>query len=126
MNTIEGNKLIAEFMGGKKFYFTDELDETWEGIKINNSPYPFHKLEYHSSWNWLMPVVEKIARLKLKYENEDEYYNPYPRTFAMQDYEGNMMVRFNATPLCIAPTLIEATYEAVVQFLEYYYESTVH
>lgn len=38
--TIEGNRLIAEFLGW-------HLD-------------PKRSLKYNSSWNWLMPVVEKI------------------------------------------------------------------
>lgn len=37
---LEGNKLIAEFLGW-------HLD-------------PKRSLKYHSSWDWLMPVVEKI------------------------------------------------------------------
>lgn len=49
--TIEGNKLIAEFMGW-------EYNSTgfWE-----ETIFDFHKeLKFHSSWDWLMPVVEKI------------------------------------------------------------------
>ncbi|MCP3682375.1 MAG: hypothetical protein GY861_06755 [bacterium] len=37
----ENNKLIAEFMG-KEIY------------------QHYHESNYHSSWNWLMPVVDKI------------------------------------------------------------------
>ncbi|MBK7377315.1 MAG: hypothetical protein IPJ02_17720 [Chitinophagaceae bacterium] len=58
---IEGNKLIAEFDG-----YTFEPDS-----KLNNIKGVFRKegklsmleneLKYHSSWDWLMPVVEKIA-----------------------------------------------------------------
>jgi hypothetical protein len=47
-----GNKLIAEFMGDTKTVYG----------------YPANKLRedmicYHSSWDWLMPVVEKIPKL---------------------------------------------------------------
>lgn len=47
--TIDGNKLIANFMG----ILTDG-DRTSKhfGSKL---------LQYHSSWDWLMPVVEKIV-----------------------------------------------------------------
>ena len=44
---IEGNKIIAEFMGKTRRY------ETTIEIFYDN-------LKYHSSWDWLMPVVEKI------------------------------------------------------------------
>ena len=51
---LTGNKLIAEFMGGKldshqsKYYYF-----------INKGRYET-ELKYNSSWYWLMPVVEKI------------------------------------------------------------------
>lgn len=66
----EGNKLIAEFMG----------------IEIVESPWPKYKeisgqrlwtldphnnyfkipIIYHSSWDWLLPVVKKIIDLKME------------------------------------------------------------
>lgn len=39
---IENNKLIAEFMGGKKRYFIEEKYGTWWGEKISNTPHMFH------------------------------------------------------------------------------------
>ena len=53
---LEGNKLIAEFMGFTvgEFGF-QEPGEEWQQ--------PFKHLKYHSSWDWLMPVVEKIETL---------------------------------------------------------------
>jgi len=46
----ENNKLIAEFMG-KEIY------------------QHYHESNYHSSWDWLMPVIRKI--------NEVSEYNDY-------------------------------------------------
>jgi len=45
----EGNKLIAEFMKNHAV----------------NSPHlkSESELQYHTSWDWLMPVVEKIATI---------------------------------------------------------------
>ena len=48
---IEGNKLIAEFMQWKHC----------EDIEYDN--YEMSQLKYHSSWDWLMGVVEKIEEL---------------------------------------------------------------
>lgn len=62
---IEGNKLIAEFMeytignlqgwvSGNNFCsYKKENGEIVNPVKVEN-------LKYHSSWDWLMPVVAKI------------------------------------------------------------------
>lgn len=66
MTTIESNILIAEFMGGRiggsgichmpdgNKYFVKEMTISTDRV-----------LKYNSSWDWLMPVVEKIEALKL-------------------------------------------------------------
>ena len=72
-SVIEGNKLIAEFMGAKWLFQDDaiyhrygwfyELDNTptkWTSLWHDNE-----HLQYHSSWDWLMPVVEKINALQV-------------------------------------------------------------
>lgn len=69
MKVIEGNELIAEFMGAKLIPKTlnehctiiqcsfDGDSPAYDGISLSN-------LLYHSSWDWLMPVLEKIETLK--------------------------------------------------------------
>lgn len=54
---IEGNRLIAEFMG------YDFIAENSHFI-VRESDYlePYHH-KFNSSWDWLMPVVEKIETL---------------------------------------------------------------
>ena len=65
--TIEGNKLIAEFMGWewhdeyvaygmvhpRGYYSGDIAKDGVFGIEP-------HLLKFHSSWDWLMPAVERI------------------------------------------------------------------
>jgi hypothetical protein len=61
---IEGNRLIAEFMGLK--YKTSK--ETGHPSCFPNGTWNDEKsgigysapIEYHLDWNWLMPVVDKI------------------------------------------------------------------
>ena len=61
---LEGNKLIAEFLEiDKKIY-----GETGITYYIDGIPYQIFKLKYYSSWDWLMPVVEKIQSLNYVYE----------------------------------------------------------
>lgn len=62
---LEGNKLIAEFMGGKlkqpnKEHPNNPYNKhTWWGVGENKTVGHF-SLHYHSSWDWLMPVIDKI------------------------------------------------------------------
>ena len=127
---MENNKLIAEFMG----------------VKIGVDSYSYRpgqsdllkeeNLNYHKSWDWLMPVVEKIESLDLKecgyqwegIDGETMYNN------------GSIYVEIERNHCCIwvdlsldpphtinkktyyikYDTKIEATYDAVVEFIEYY------
>jgi len=58
---IDGNRFIAEFMGWKfnkerkAYHIPQTLGFPFKG-KVED-------LKYHTSWDWLMPVVEKIERL---------------------------------------------------------------
>lgn len=57
---MDNNKLIAEFMGlkdGDK-YFSPPLEEA-ESIGLGMYVYP-DEMRYHASWDWLMPVAQKI------------------------------------------------------------------
>jgi|TARA_R100000455_G_C6235176_1_gene95674 hypothetical protein len=58
MNTTDNNKLIAEFMGMEHCYrpYGDGFME----VKENGSCVELEDLQYHTSWDWLMPVVETI------------------------------------------------------------------
>ena len=61
IETIEGNELIAEFMGVDT-KFSDELYKDSRSVLrylIDNKS-KYDGLLFHSSWDWLMPVVEKI------------------------------------------------------------------
>ena len=79
------NKIIAEFMG------VDQVD-------IDYAINEHGQLKYHLSWDWLMPVVQKIG---------DEYYNtPFDETYShlTEQYE-NIWT-------------LEDTYNAVVEFVK--------
>jgi hypothetical protein len=60
MNTTENNKLLAEFLGRngkirKSLY-------TWKGIDdlLSGGWIEVEYMKFHTDWNWLMQVVEKI------------------------------------------------------------------
>jgi len=129
---IEGNQLIAEFMSTEP-----TLMDGWylwsDGIyfsvrdqdkgKVLNSIYGYVK--YHSSWDWLMPVVEKIGEIRFpddKYESGERIYieRCYPITFGMKDEEEKFMVRLLGNQLFRADTLIKATWLSVVDFIKWH------
>lgn len=67
-NTVlNGNKLIAEFMninlntgfGSKdsQYKYAEKISWLW------NDEYYENTLHFHESWDWLIPVVEKIENL---------------------------------------------------------------
>lgn len=127
------NELIAVFMGFERY---DETPVTKQGIyKLKDvslsSPYwgryRGEQMHFNASWDWLMPVVEKISLIVYEEGVTNNGYKDvvvknyaYPRTFAMPDSEGNFMVRFNRMTLHQDKSLIKATYEAVVEFIKWH------
>lgn len=118
MKTIkQKNRLIAEFMGYKfdienKCEIIEDFDiveniqtyETDGGIRIVEGGYVItrflsEQMRYHTSWDWLMPVVEAIYNAELDEQNTNEIGDI---THALLDVN------------------INAVYEAVVKFIEMY------
>lgn len=74
MDILEGNKLIGVFLGAERI--DDDEDNfpdgyywqpnTWE--KPLSLPYLAEDWEFHSNWNWIMPVISRIKNMEC-----DEY-----------------------------------------------------
>ena len=80
MTTTESNKLIAEFMG------TEWHKEFFKSVCIispSNIPYKFH-----TSWEWLMPVVDKIELLGYETSFKTHYarINPKREESSYEEY----------------------------------------
>lgn len=113
----EMNRVIAEFMG-LKFRIKDYPNGQQNVNEIDIGGY-WATCKYHEDWNQLMPVVEKISNIKFaEYESHQDVH--YPRTFGMPAQDGGVMVRFNCAPVWTAPTLIEATFIAVYDFIQHF------
>jgi len=96
---IEGNKLIEAFMG-EEFGYTDR---------------GYHTVcRYHTSWGWLMPVVEKI------HAETDVLV-----TIMYNCCKIHWMTIGVHEPIMIdeVPT-VEAVYTAILQFLTWYNQQT--
>jgi hypothetical protein len=101
MNTTENNKLIAEFMGYKTYKMNGYLNVEY----ADNNHRTIQDTHYHTSWDWLMPVVEKIQKL---YEECMDYNNQMP-----EDYYYKVLDKGISTPR-------EIIYKAVVEFIKQY------
>ena len=110
---IQSNQLIAEFMGIEfdpeiHLFYGYEWDEHNNGV-------PEYEVYYHQSWDWLIPVVEKIETII--FEN-DEYYN-------FQILGGCYVVIISShghelITVDNGQSKLECAYLAAVQFIEWY------
>jgi hypothetical protein len=119
-NVLDKNRIIAEFMG-HKLNSCNEFDIEYTTIQGSWDTCPADDLEYHLSWDWLMPVIEKIEK-----DNHGYYFKIYGNQAFVQvhimgdnsiltsqkyvrgvDYDGENTKLANA-------------YMAVVEFINYY------
>lgn len=100
---LDGNKLIAEFMGAKpcKQHPNTQLFLTIKNNKNSSLQY-WHLLKYHKSWDWLIPVIDKIY--------SSDYY---------LDYCLSNLGQFNYG-IHINTKFISSTFESVVKYLKWY------
>jgi len=66
------NKLIAEFMGGQRV-LPDE--DVYNMPTHNNLCYGVNELQYDTSWDWLMPVVQKCFDTQQPEEGQHYFIN---------------------------------------------------
>ena len=123
------NELIAEFMGNRKvptelygndkcpyFYYptkdnfvlTSEIVSR-EDFDINDYAWSLYNLDYSGSWDWLMPVVEKIETLG--------YFCMINKWTSV--YTGSDGERIQVTTV-EGKSKIKNTYKAVVEFIKWY------
>lgn len=99
----DGNRIIAEFMGAKP---CKQHPNTQLFLKIKDNKNPslqyWHLLKYHKSWDWLIPVIDKIRSSK--------YY---------LDYYLSNLGQFN-DGIHINTKFISSTFESVVEYLKWY------
>lgn len=106
MNTTESNKLIANFMGVKyksdSDYIKDIEEMRGNGIFYDQGCFMESELKYNSSWDWLMPVVEKIQKL---YEEGVYNNNQMPTDYYYKVLDKGIS------------TVREIIYKSVVEFI---------
>ena len=114
---IEGNKLIAKFISNK---ISIEF-----GYLIDNEWFEPRQFKFNSSWNWLMPVVNKIEHL---YEDEHSLprfeINSHHCKFSVnhpRKYKSWIVGCYKTSPEKVkANTKIEAAWMVAVEFIKYH------
>lgn len=127
------NVLIAEFMGlnllkdtqhwrrsaeeqeeNHKLFCINEGNSNWYSVSAN-------MLEYDTSWDWLMPVVEKIESTKAK---EGFYFDvDILSTGVIISSAAKHIVQITQEEIQ-STSKIEAVYNAVVEFIKWYNQNT--
>ena len=97
---MKENELIAEFMG-----FTSEKNIGWydnnmmmpQNVYDTNNGNCFDELLFDKSWDWLMPVVDKI-----------------------EDYLSDNVGKVGYFDECLSSNNLDVRYQAVVEFIKQY------
>ena len=69
------NKIIAEFMGNPTIFNTIHDATLYQVKEQGNMTYHVDELQYHNSWDWLMPVVSRITRGECNCEHDENQEN---------------------------------------------------
>ena len=116
---IEGNKIIAFFMGGN---MDADAPEHWienvhylPGVRITR----FHveQGEYQTSWDWLMPVIEEIEALPKKWPCLKKFEVDIKAKICTISDDDELVAQKNGN------TRIEAAWLCVVEFIQWYEEN---
>lgn len=139
---IETNKLIDEFLGNKlwvvKHYEGDEQSDRYEidpkeylTYQSKGFQYDIYSRPYHSSWDRLMPVIEKIESLGF---NVVIGFNTYCGIVKSDKLYSDKTLRFesvhpvkepNKQYTWTAPTKIEGSYISVSKFINWYINNEI-
>ena len=117
---MKDNKLIAEFMGftndetnnlGVIWYDNEETYLMISSRFENSNCFDENQLNFHKSWDWLMPVVEKIESLG---------YNIHIRDCDCVIYNWTDKSTDKLLNIESGKGKRDSTYKAVVEFIKYY------
>lgn len=110
--TAENNKLIAEFMGNVGRNALAHEFQSSMGLP---------KKYYHTSWDWLMPVVEKINKWGVKTEMSNKISTTNDKwVFFKITYYAERLQNGKHIIRAEGDNYIQATHKAVVEFIKWY------
>ena len=68
---MTNNELIADFIGFQKTNLGWFDNEETMNFKSDGNTYDSYELKFHSSWDWLMPVISKC---RTESNSENDYW----------------------------------------------------
>lgn len=111
---LNGNKLIAEFIGTLKSPNKETIWFKNYNPILNKKMVFINQLKYHDSWDWLMTCVEKIEEMDVvasfQIEQPTIYIWASSESSTFEDIEVDIFNR----------SKIEAVYEACIKFINWY------
>jgi len=126
MNTTENNKLIAEFMG-LTLSDGDWIGKDFIGHEPTGSMLT-RNIRFHSSWDWLMPVVAKcLLYQKERHEIDMEIRFGYDngkcilraKNLSHDNYKAMYDTGYDIL-VCEDNMGIKTVYKTVVEFIKWY------
>lgn len=125
MDTLENNKLIATFMGWKEMSHTKSknwmLSHVVDGKEYAIREKSLSAMRFVESWDWLMPVVEKIESLNENGFDVTIYSDPQVK---IDDWRNRKEIVRISKDHGIG-SKIEAIYMAVIEFITWYNQQNV-
>ena len=80
MHILRMNVIIAEFMGGKEYIHKTHFSGL---MRIEAELIEIADLRFDKSWDWLMPVIEKIRNNGFVFNLEHNSVTYYPKSEPM-------------------------------------------
>lgn len=111
-NILEKNELIAKFIGVE---LLKDLLASKNGF-INIDIDIYEQCKFHSDWNWLMKVVDKIERLLLNDDNSFNVTIGATNYCVIQDSYGEIYEDIEIS----GETKLLTVYKAVIKFIKWY------
>lgn len=117
-NIIENNKLIAEFMGWEEadndmYDFPDNFKDT---LREEYDCIDGSLMKFNTSWDWLMPVVEKIESFIFDEDNSFNVTIGATNYCVIQDSNGEVYDEVED----MGESKIQTVYNGIVKFIKWY------
>ena len=124
------SKLICEFMGYEKEPEDEEYHIKSDFVRENYCS--LKSMQFSSSYDWLMPVVEKIEKMGVEYKvTITEYKDGIPllfnaifKTHDNESWKSEVIVQSGSHTEYDNNYRLKATYVAVIEFINFYNKFT--